>query len=136
MIGNYAKNIILVELKKYNFLSENNKKIMNEINPNIEIDVFQAAIDTWGENSQVSMAIEEMAELIVELNKYFFRNNKKRREKLIEEMADVELMLAQIRKIINADSEIDYWRIFKTQRLIKRINKYEKKNSQTKDEGN
>lgn len=86
-------------------------------------DVLNDAVETWGIQSQVSMVIEEMAELIVELNKYYFRRKLNRKSRLIEEVADCELMLTQIRYILASDKQIDECKKFKIERLKGRIAK-------------
>jgi len=71
-----------------------------------EIKLMQAALDRWGFNSQVGQAIEECAELIVALQKYTNRTLKPNiTEKILDEIADVEMMLAQIRLALNIEDD-------------------------------
>lgn len=58
------------------------------------IDTYKQAIKTYGEHAQKLMAIEEMSELTKEICKDF--RWKLDREHLIEEMADVLIMLDQM----------------------------------------
>ena len=58
------------------------------------IDTYKQAIETYGEKVQKLMAIEEMSELTKEICKDF--RCKLDREHLIEEMADVLIMLDQM----------------------------------------
>lgn len=58
------------------------------------IDTYKQAIKTYGEHAQKLMAIEEMSELAKEICKDF--RGKLNREHLIEEMADVLIMLDQM----------------------------------------
>ena len=74
--------------------------------------VFKAAIEQFGEVNQIDMAIEEMAELIQALNKYK-RNLKHNIE---EEIADVEIMMDQLRVIFDKDL-VEKYKIHKKQRL-------------------
>ena len=55
------------------------------------------ALSHWGEESQLDMATEEFAELIVEINRY--KRGRNTRVNIIEEMADCYLMLDQLREI-------------------------------------
>ena len=63
--------------------------------------VYQRALDKWGEYSQLDQGIEEMAELILAINKYKRINMdlSKRKdeimENLIEEIADVKMCVEQ-----------------------------------------
>lgn len=64
--------------------------------------VYQRALDEWGEYSQLDQAVEEMAELILAINKYKRTNmdlGKKKdeiMENLIEEIADVKMCIEQL----------------------------------------
>lgn len=58
------------------------------------IDTYKQAIKTYGKKAQKLMAIEEMSELTKEICKDF--RGKLNREHLIEEMADVLIMLDQM----------------------------------------
>ena len=85
--------------------------------------ILVRAIATYGEVSQINKAIEEMAELIKALCK--FRGAEAPCEKdaaignIIEEMADVQIMLDQLKIIFKHD--IEPMQRFKLQRLNKRI---------------
>lgn len=57
-------------------------------------DTYKQAIETYGVRMQKLMAIEEMSELTKEICKDF--RGKLNREHLIEEMADVLIMLDQM----------------------------------------
>ena len=81
-----------------------------------EKDLFAEAVRQWGVDAQVSMAIEEMAELTKALCKmkrqdYRWGNVGQLRsnwESLAEEVADVELMLDQIKYMFEIHSTIEY----------------------------
>ncbi len=68
------------------------EKVLNEI------------IEKYGKQKQVGQAIEEMAELIVELNKNINRKKDNKTE-IILEIADVQIMLAQLVLIYDIDPE-------------------------------
>jgi NTP pyrophosphatase (non-canonical NTP hydrolase) len=57
-------------------------------------EIYQATIAKWGEDAQYDQAVEECAELITALKHY--RRGKIDKQALIEELADVTLMLGQL----------------------------------------
>lgn len=57
--------------------------------------VYRAALTLWGADAQTLMAFEEMAELQKELCKH--ARGKDNRDAIAEEIADVEIMLAQMK---------------------------------------
>jgi len=66
-----------------------------------EISLMQACLDKWGEKAQIGQTIEECAELIVALQKYTNRTPQPGMlENIIDEIADVEMMLAQMRLVL------------------------------------
>lgn len=90
------------------------------------LEILRIAIQHYGANSQIDVCIEEMAELIQALIKtkryasddHFdaFRDN------VIEEIADVEIMLQQLRIIFNIDERDIYKKKnFKLDRLTERV---------------
>jgi len=69
-----------------------------------KIDLFKRAVDSWGVDSQLDMAVEESAEFIVAIQ-HLRRNNKPETvENLYEEIADVELMVEQVKFMLDIDS--------------------------------
>ena len=65
---------------------------------------MQAALDKWGFAAQVGQTIEECAELIVALQKHINREpSQKTADGIVDEMADVEMMLAQLRYMFGVD---------------------------------
>lgn len=83
-----------------------------------EQEVFKAALDKWG-STQVIVAVEELSELQKELCKLL--RGEARLSNIAEEMADVEIMLAQLKiKFKNAE-EVAMWREFKVSRLEGRL---------------
>ena len=65
--------------------------------------VLQNAIYIYGEESQMRMMIEEMSELTKELCKLF--RGEGNTGHILEEMADVQIMLDQMRMIFGDTSE-------------------------------
>ena len=69
-----------------------------------EIKLMQTALDRWGLAAQVGQAVEECAELIVALQKHINRTpSSETIGGILGEMADVEMMLAQLRVAFDID---------------------------------
>ena len=84
-----------------------------------EISTMQTALDQWGLNAQVGQTVEECAELIVALQKHVNRNpTPDTLENIIDEITDVEIMLAQMRLVFGIDDDTLRKRIeYKFERL-------------------
>lgn len=67
----------------------------------IDRELMQEAINTWGVEKQFDQAIEEMAELIVELQ--HLKRNMVRPENVAAEVADVLICMAQLEIILGED---------------------------------
>jgi len=71
-----------------------------------EIQIMHTALEQWGFNAQVGQAIEESAELIVALQKFTNRTpTPDGVEKILDEIADVEMMLAQMRLALDISDD-------------------------------
>ena len=71
-----------------------------------EVGLMHKALKQWGAVSQVGMAVEECAELIVALQKYINRTPKPETiDNVLSEIADVEIMLAQLRVVLEIDDD-------------------------------
>ena len=85
-------------------------------------DTYKQAIETYGVRAQKLMAIEEMSELTKEICKDF--RGELNRENLIEEMADVLIMLDQMLLLYKiSGEEVGLMRIKKVERLKERLEK-------------
>ena len=86
--------------------------------------ILRKAIDTYGTEAQMMQCIEEMAELIQAINKYFRANTNEEMAKayisVIEEISDVQIMLEQMR-IVFGDKSVDEQITTKLGRLEKRL---------------
>lgn len=82
--------------------------------------VFKRAVDVFGERNQIDQCIEECAELIQALNKY--KRNRNALANVYEEIADVQIMLAQMRYIFG-ESNITMVLHDKTDRLERLLDK-------------
>jgi hypothetical protein len=60
--------------------------------------IFEQCIEQWGLDSQIGMAIEECAELIQVINKWY--RGKATGEQFVEELVDVSLMIEQMKLVI------------------------------------
>ncbi|MDY0212062.1 MAG: hypothetical protein RBR06_03550 [Desulfuromonadaceae bacterium] len=72
--------------------------------PDSYIDLYRRTLASWGEQAQYDQSIEECAELSVALLHY--RRAKASRQAVIDEMADVILMLGQLRWMFGSQ-EVD-----------------------------
>lgn len=81
--------------------------------------IYEEALSLWGKADQLRMAQEECAELIQAINKLFRKNDI---NNVCEEIADVEIMLSQLR-IIFGDKKINDIKFEKLKKLGKLIDK-------------
>ena len=84
-----------------------------------ESEVLQRALDTYGSLPQIVMIFEEMSELQKELCKYL--RGKCSPENIVEEIADVEIMLEQMMMLFCCADDVRDWRRRKVARLKKRL---------------
>jgi len=85
------------------------------------MNIYERALKKWGETSQLGMVIEECAELIKVINKYW--RGKSTSADVVEECVDVELMINQMRELFRDDFNTwDRIKIRKTERLNDLLN--------------
>lgn len=84
--------------------------------------VCNRAVYTYGKTTQLIMAMEEMSELIQALSKDI--RGKTDIENIAEEIADVEIMLAQLKIIFDCKDKVNSKRCRKISRLEERLNSY------------
>ena len=77
--------------------------------------IYRKAFDRFGKVNQITVAIEELSELQKELCKVLRGNMNI--ENVLEEIADVEIMIEQLRIMFNADRDIDKVKAQKIDRL-------------------
>lgn len=80
---------------------------------------YQKVIDKWGVNAQLVMVVEECSELIKEITKEFRGGSRN----IIEEIADVEIMVEQLRVIYGVEN-VDKIKGQKLKRLYRRLNEH------------
>ena len=82
--------------------------------------ILEKAIEVYGEDMQLNVAIEEFSELIKEICKH--KRGEDNRDNIIEEMADCYIMLRQMEIIFGIwFEEIEYKKVKKLERLEKRL---------------
>lgn len=90
----------------------------------IESHVMQTAIKKWGERSQLEMAQEESTELALACRKFIRVQNDVNFQNLGSEIADVEIMIDQLKIMFPKLKEIsNEQRKFKIERLADRVYK-------------
>jgi len=105
-------------------------------------NLYQRAIDVFGKEVQMDMCEEELAELILALKK--FKRDKtlskhKSIDNLLEEIADVEIMLRQLKILLprcyylfNVEMGIEENKTYKLERLKERLDKHCQKSPNNK----
>jgi NTP pyrophosphatase (non-canonical NTP hydrolase) len=89
-----------------------------------QMSMMWGALEKWGEAAQADQTIEECAELIVALNKHRREPTPETLENIIDEISDLEMMLAQIRLMYGVSDDMLYKRIKKK---FPKLEKYLKK---------
>ena len=67
------------------------------------MQTLERAIDTFGKDMQLTVAVEEFSELIKEICKH--KRGRDNRQNIIEEMADCYIMLEQLAIIFDVKAE-------------------------------
>jgi len=93
-----------------------------------ELKIYNEAIDFFGVESQKIMVIEEMSELTKELCKEL--RNRGDVAHIAEELADVEITLAQLKMIYNIHQAVEEQKDYKLNRLAKNMAELKKAQNQ------
>jgi NTP pyrophosphatase (non-canonical NTP hydrolase) len=81
-----------------------------------QADLYKAAIDKYGKAHQMTVAIEELAELTKELTKAL--RGKGNDRNICDEIADVEIVVAELKLMIpNSQKQVQLFKQFKLKRL-------------------
>lgn len=127
----YLKEFKVIEWSDY----MKNKKCKNIIEENSNsATVFKNAIWLYGARHQIMKTIEEMSELIKSLLKDLEKSDFDTLDSVNEEMADVYIMLEQLKMIYKNENEVEMYKMQKINRLDDRVNNYIKKINQIKNE--
>jgi archaellum component FlaC len=88
--------------------------------------VLKRALETWGEQAQMLMVVEEMSELMKEVLKNINRK-KNNIDAIIEETADVEIMLEQLKENYKIIEKVEAYKKDKIKLIEQRLNDWDKK---------
>jgi hypothetical protein len=88
--------------------------------------VLKRALETWGEQAQMLMVVEEMSELMKEILKNINRK-KNNIDAIIEETADVEIMLEQLKENYQIVEKVEAYKNDKIKIIEQRLNDWDKK---------
>lgn len=88
------------------------------------MNTYERALKTWGKEPQMLQVIEEMSELTKEILKNVNRHKDNINE-LIEETADVEIMLEQLKYCYNIRKEVEDYKAQKLLKINKRLEDWE-----------
>jgi len=94
----------------------NEEEYYGDIN---EKEICKQALDIYGKEAQICMVFEEMAELQKELCKYL--RGSEIVGNITEEIADVEIMLEQMRLLFDIEKEVEEMKEYKLKRLAERL---------------
>lgn len=83
-------------------------------------EIMEKAVQKWGKSSLILTLLEEMSELQKELIKNINRN-KDNLDAVIDETADVEIMLAQMKHIYQIEQAVQERIPIKLQKVMKRL---------------
>jgi len=84
-------------------------------------DILRQAIDKWGVDAQMIIVVEECAELIKAVVKHMRCPTLDTRGDIIDEMADVSIMIGQLLIIMDCEKEYDGISQVKFERLKRRL---------------
>jgi hypothetical protein len=90
------------------------------------VNIYEESLQVWGINAQMHKFSEELFELGVAIHHWY--EDKIYPIALAEEIADVEIVCAQLRSIIGTEM-VDERKIFKLKRLRKRVENAKKASS-------
>ena len=87
--------------------------------------IYQKAINKWGERSQFTKLLEELGELSAAVAKYMNKDVENRHNEyvllnnVIDEVADVEIMIEQLKRILSISVAVSSAKDYKLDRLKK-----------------
>lgn len=91
--------------------------------------LFEKAMELWGEGTQLVLAMEEASELSVALSHHFRYNMEETMDKLVDGVADMEIMISQLKymfKGVEFEEKVNYIKIEKLNKLKTLIEQEEK----------
>ena len=87
-------------------------------------NIYKRALKVWGKEPQMLQVIEEMSELTKEILKNINRK-KNNLDEIIEETADVEIMLNQLKCCYDIEKQVDDYKAQKLLKIEKRLEEWE-----------
>lgn len=84
-------------------------------------DIYKAALDKWGVDLQITMMVEECAELIKAVTKFKRNPNESAGIDVLHELADVQIMVEQMRFIFADYGDPESFVLKKLERLANRV---------------
>ena len=87
--------------------------------------IYERALRVWHKTPQMLQVIEEMSELTKEILKNVNRG-KDNIDELIEETADVEIMLEQLKCCYDIKDKVESYKAKKLKKIEKRLDDWEK----------
>lgn len=88
----------------------------------VDEKAFREAVETWGEDAQIDMAVEECGELIVALE--HLKRGRANEDDVAEELADIRIMYEQLSRMIGQE-RVNRRVLQKMDRLRERIDEAE-----------
>jgi len=103
--------------------------IKNRMTKEERVTLYKVALNRWGPTAQWIQTFEELGELMQSMSKFYRSPNKTTRTKLVDEIADVKIMLEQVQVLVedismeelSMDIMVDNQMQFKLKRLLKRL---------------
>ena len=90
--------------------------------------ILKRALENWGEKAQMLMVVEEMSELTKEILKNVSKYKDNLAE-IIEETADVEIMLEQLKANYDIEEKVAAYKADKIKMIEQRLNDWDKKSA-------
>ncbi len=91
--------------------------------------LYARCVSAWGAPAQITQAAEECLELALACHHYLRDGRFKDKEEITEEIADVELMIGQLKYMLSiAERDVACWKSAKEERLHCMLNAEERKN--------
>lgn len=88
------------------------------------MNIYERALKTWGKDAQMLQVIEEMSELTKEILKNVNRKKDNIAE-LVEETADVEIMLEQLKHCYGIAKQVEEYKSNKLLKIEQRLNDWD-----------
>lgn len=114
------KEITLLLGQNERLIKQNQELLYGELE---QRKVLKKAISFFGEEMQIFVAVEEMGELLQALSK--FKRHEGDVNNIIEEIADVEIMMQQLCLIFDCSNDVATMKSQKIERLKEKIKRLE-----------